>query len=188
MDCVILPVEFLSFEAFARDMHVDVKWSTASENGSGWFNVQRSGDGETFTNIGRVNASGVTYSRMDYQFKDNAPLPGLSYYRLEQVDLDGTATLTHAVPVYFKGTTPSLQVYPNPARDVLVIATEFPSDGYLDWRIVDGAGRTAMSGGAFITEGMQRLELPVGRLDAGVYQVILRQGTAEVGRARFARE
>ena len=188
VDCVILPVEFLSFEAFARDMHVDVKWSTASENGSGWFNVQRSGDGETFTNIGRVNASGVTYSRMDYQFKDNAPLPGLSYYRLEQVDLDGTATLTHAVPVYFKGTTPSLQVYPNPARDVLVIATEFPSDGYLDWRIVDGAGRTAMSGGAFITEGMQRLELPVGRLDAGVYQVILRQGTAEVGRARFARE
>lgn len=85
VDRAILPVEFLSFEAFARDMHVDVKWSTASENGSGWFNLECSGDGETFTNIGRVNASGVTYSRMDYQFKDNAPLPGLSYYRLEQV-------------------------------------------------------------------------------------------------------
>lgn len=188
IDCVILPVELLSFDARAVMDHVDVQWITGSERNSAWFNVQRSSDAEHFEQVGRVAATGTSNAPIDYSLVDRYPLPGLSYYRLEQVDQDGTVSYSEVVPVLFQGKTPPLQVYPNPARDLIHLTMEIPADGNHDWAILDGSGRAVLRGNATLAKGLQRTEIPLGDLDAGAYQFVLRNAGVEVGRARFVKQ
>ncbi len=185
LDC-FLPVELLSFDAKALEDEVEVHWSTASEVNSAWFMVQRSADNETFETIGRVQARGTVSSQTDYAFTDRSPLPGLSYYRLEQVDLDGTVTYTHSVPVRFKPAGATLQLYPNPVREELNLLFE-ASVGTVHWLVLDASGRTALHGNAGASDGPQQLVLPTGALESGAYLLILTQEGNELGRRRFVK-
>lgn len=186
IDC-FLPVEMSEFNAEAREATVDVTWSTSSEIGSAWFDVQRSSDNEHFTDIGRVQASGNSSSRSEYLFVDREPLPGYSYYRLNQVDLDGTAELTHAVPVYFKSKQPMLQVYPNPVRDELYVSLDGATEGQVHWRMLDASGRLASSGNVSAVAGMQQLQIRTAALESGAYMLVLQQNGEELGRKRFVK-
>ncbi|MFN6117698.1 MAG: T9SS type A sorting domain-containing protein, partial [Flavobacteriales bacterium] len=183
-----LPVELLQFDAKAAEAHVDVLWTTVSETSSAWFNVQRSADGEHFTQIGRVNAAGNSVQTLDYSLKDAAPLPGLSYYRLEQVDQDGTVTYSHAVPVYFQGRTPAIALHPTPAMDLVYITLDLPDEGTLSWTVIDQSGRLAKQGTTAGTPGTYQFELPLQGLEAGAYQVELSQGNTRIGRTRFIKQ
>ena len=111
-----LPVELVQFTATRQAAAVRVAWTTASERNSAYFAVQRSADGRTFAEVARVVAQGNSANRRDYTSLDAAPLPGLSYYRLQQVDRDGTFTYSAAVAVRFEGqaVAASLVAYPNP--------------------------------------------------------------------------
>ena len=187
VDCILLPIELISFDARAAETHVDVLWRTGSEQNSAWFDVQRSADGTEFTNIGRVAAAGHSFTSIDYAFVDPTPLPGLSYYRLEQVDLDGSSELSNMVPVFFKGHS-GLQVFPNPAKDLLNMAIELENSGYCDWIVLDGAGRIVAKGGVALDAGAQRTILPLQGLAAGAYQLAVHQNGAEIGRTRFVKQ
>jgi|GEM_PF-1550629 len=111
-----LPVVLLSFTASRQGSAVRVAWATASEQHSAYFLVQRSADGRTFETVEKVAALGTSFSRHDYGTLDAQPLPGLSYYRLRQVDQDGTVAYSPVVAVRFDGqaTSPALVAYPNP--------------------------------------------------------------------------
>jgi hypothetical protein len=114
---ISLPVELLSFTAKPQGSVVRLSWATASEKNSAYFLVQRSADGQRFTDQERVAAQGSSSIRHDYATLDATPLPGLSYYRLRQVDKDGTVAYSPIVAVRFAGQVgePALLAYPNPA-------------------------------------------------------------------------
>ncbi len=187
VDCVILPVELSQFDAAAVNDHVDVDWTTGSELNSAWFNVQRSPDAETFTTVGRVTAAGHSNSPIDYYFKDGSPLPGLSYYRLEQVDVNGDTELSHMVPVFFRGNG-GMQVYPNPAKEELNLSIELATSGYYEWSVLDASGRAVIKGGSAFEAGPQLAAISLRVLESGSYQVVLRRAGAEVARARFVKQ
>lgn len=110
-----LPVEWLSFSAQAVDNeNVVLKWSTASEFENEYFEVQRSSDGKDFTSIGEVASKGEGAKEQGYEFTDFFPLLGDNYYRLQQVDRDGTAENSTIELATIKGDKPSVAVYPNP--------------------------------------------------------------------------
>jgi fibronectin-binding autotransporter adhesin len=113
-----LPVSLLSFTAARQGPAVRVAWATASEQNSAYFLVQRSADGRTFSDVEKVAALGTSFSRHNYATLDATPLAGLSYYRLRQVDADGTNAYSAVVAVRFDGqfAAPALAVYPNPTR------------------------------------------------------------------------
>ena len=112
-----LPVELLTFSATASGPAVRLAWATASEKNAAYFLVQRSSDGRQFADVARQEAQGNTSSRHEYAALDAAPLPGLSYYRLRQVDQDGHVSHSPIVTVRFAGplAAPALVAYPNPA-------------------------------------------------------------------------
>ncbi len=83
-----LPVDLISFSATAEEDRVKLQWSTASEENSELFEIQRSADGRNFETIGKVNARGNSDTTTDYLFYDNDPFSGNNYYRLKQIDLD----------------------------------------------------------------------------------------------------
>jgi hypothetical protein len=96
-----LPVTLLRFDAVPDGNTVACSWITLTERNSEHFTVQRSANGQDFVDLGRVEAAGDSWIAISYGFVDDAPLRGTSYYRLKQVDLDGTSTYSNVVAVQF---------------------------------------------------------------------------------------
>ena len=110
-----LPVTWLDFNAKreGESSAVKVEWSTATEQNSKVFNVQRSLDGLTFETIGQVNAAGNSVTVRHYEYLDNNAPIGRLYYRLVEEDADGASMISKIVFVNGIGSL-SLSLVPNP--------------------------------------------------------------------------
>ncbi|TVT40236.1 hypothetical protein FNT36_12160 [Hymenobacter setariae] len=94
-----LPVTLTTFTGEAQGPAVRLHWQTASERDAEAFVVEVSTDGSTFAPVGRVAAAGTTAQAQHYAFNYQPPQSGLVYYRLRQVDLDGTSHYSPVVAV-----------------------------------------------------------------------------------------
>jgi uncharacterized repeat protein (TIGR03806 family) len=112
------PVEWLFFQAQPQDSVVALTWATAMEVDNRYFGLERSVDGLVFDEIQKVNAVGNSQQMTTYHTDDPQPMPGFSYYRLRQVDLDGRFTHSEVVEVFFHPTALrlGLQAFPNHLR------------------------------------------------------------------------
>jgi fibronectin-binding autotransporter adhesin len=168
---VPLPVKLVLFTAVRQGSAVRVAWVTASEQNSAYFSVQRSADGRTFSDLQRVAAQGSSTSGHDYAALDASPLPGLSYYRLRQVDNDGKEGYSPAVAVRFEGqqTIPTLLAYPNPAtaQGFQVLATNLSTTGGTV-QVFDNLGRLVLTHVAATAEATIQPNRP---LASGIYFV-----------------
>ncbi len=110
-----LPVTLSYFSGKSEGDQVVLNWVTTSEKNNDYFEVQRSGDGKNFVSIGHVNGAGNSNTTLEYVFTDNHPLNGNAYYRLKQVDVNGTASYSDVVAVSFSFVSEAtLDVFPNP--------------------------------------------------------------------------
>ncbi|MEM6395058.1 MAG: T9SS type A sorting domain-containing protein [Bacteroidota bacterium] len=135
-----LPVNLTAFCARATDAaQVALFWATSEEEGNDYFAIERSADGRAFTEIGQVSALGRS-SGGEYDFLDTEPLSGTSYYRLRQVDIDGTTAYYGPRAVSFSDMdTAQVEIFPNPVSDWLTIQPI--SDGLQTVRLIDQQGR-----------------------------------------------
>lgn len=109
-----LPIQLMTFSATLVADGVKLSWTTASETQNDYFSIERSGDGTDFKPIGEKDGNGTTSQRIYYTFTDQEPLNGNNYYRLKQVDEDGTSTYSPVRLARFGKSNP-LAVYPNPS-------------------------------------------------------------------------
>ncbi|MDO7874428.1 hypothetical protein Q5H93_06760 [Hymenobacter sp. ASUV-10] len=141
-----LPVELTEFTAQAlRNVDGLLKWTTASEKNNDHFEVERSANGREFSKIGEVKGQGSKASPTDYALTDTnaAKLASTVYYRLKQVDADGTSSYSPVRAISFtKPTMPSISLWPNPAVDETnVDLSQLPAGTY-DVSLLDATGRT----------------------------------------------
>ncbi|GAB3876197.1 hypothetical protein GCM10028824_33470 [Hymenobacter segetis] len=163
-----LPVELVAFTARAQGTAVALSWRTATEKNSKAFEVERSADGTTFERIATVAAAGSSSAR-SYELLDNN-LPthqSTIYYRLKQVDQDGTFNYSPVRTVALTGAAAGLSLYPNPAHGGA--ATLIGARPGTTVTVVDALGRPVLSTPADAT-GTAALALPAG-LPTGVYVV-----------------
>ena len=90
-----------------------------SESDNDYFNVLRSYDGINFNKIGQIDGAGNSTSKISYEFEDYNVRSGKVYYRLEQVDMNGTATLSETVGLLREQTDGLGEIWPNPANSHL---------------------------------------------------------------------
>ncbi|MBO7433718.1 MAG: T9SS type A sorting domain-containing protein [Salinivirgaceae bacterium] len=111
-----LPVTFAAFTGRQTGNSVVLEWATMSEKDNDYFEIERSLDGVNYVTIGYVGGAGDSDRRIDYTFSDNAPEQGWLYYRLSQVDFDGTrAYADKVVSVQYSGNdVEQLTIVPNP--------------------------------------------------------------------------
>ena len=162
-----LPVELSAFTATSLGRAVQLKWSTASEKNSQAFEVERSLSGTGFERLGTVAAAGSSSSARRYELLD-AKLPAdaaLLYYRLKQVDQDGTFSYSPVRAVVLKAAA-GLNLYPNPATTGAMLTGALPGTVVT---VYDALGRLVTSATTDAT-GTVSLALPVG-LPTGVYVV-----------------
>ncbi|MBL4705036.1 MAG: T9SS type A sorting domain-containing protein, partial [Flavobacteriales bacterium] len=90
LDCSPLPVSLLSYKAQCEDQHTKLEWVTESETNNDYFIIEKNDEHFNFTEIGRVYGAGTTNSIHQYSFVDEEANAKTAYYRLSQVDFDGT--------------------------------------------------------------------------------------------------
>ncbi len=171
LDCTVLPIELLSFEGAADGSLVRLHWATASEKDNDRFEIERSSEGVTFELLGVMDAAGTTVQRTDYHFTDVAPVLGLNYYRLKQVDTDGHFERSDVVAVQYVQASGALLVFPNPGSDaVSVILPEGTARGS-QVVIEDALGRTLRT---FQVDVEHPVLVPTDALPTGAYVLSLR--------------
>ncbi len=110
---IILPIDMIDFSAYGQKESVLLTWATGSELNNEYYDIERSGDGITYESIGTVNGAGTFEGRSDYQFTDNQPLSEYNYYRIRNVDFDGSYALSNVIAIEFKSEN-GIVLYPNP--------------------------------------------------------------------------
>ncbi|GAB4262364.1 MAG: hypothetical protein Kow0027_29830 [Saprospiraceae bacterium] len=109
-----LPVELTRFVASEMNESIVLEWATASELNNAGFEVQRSADGSLWEKIGWVDGHGTSLDFNVYVFEDFKPLKGVNYYRLQQVDYDGSMEYSPIVVVDMELSVQEPVIFPNP--------------------------------------------------------------------------
>lgn len=171
-----LPVEFSSFAARQSESHSNLYWVTASEINASHFEVEHSQDGREFAYIGKVAATGFSQTESSYDFLHKDPGTGTHYYRLKQIDCDGSYDYSDVRSVRFEGSGAGaeLAVYPNPATTYATITIQ--AEVYTV-RVFDQSGR-------LVTQLNNTTQLDVSDWTAGVYLVQLLDATGQALEAK----
>lgn len=159
MPFTTLPITLVAFDAVATSDGVQLNWTTASEKHNERFTVERSPDALAFSPVLQLPGAGNSSEMLQYAATDNTPLPGISYYRLRQTDIDGTSTLSPVVVVEGHGKADVFSVFPNPS-DAPVIELPAAAVGkHLDIHSMTGV---LLYSGMLSTTGFQSASLGAG--------------------------
>jgi hypothetical protein len=159
-----LPITLISLTAERKQNGVDVTWTTASEINNDYFIVQRSKDGMCFEDAGVQKGAGNSNQKNCYVYCDTNPYKGISYYRLQQNDKDGSSAYSSIVSVDLEEDNLDWQVYPNPTSGQFKIRLNDQEIQSITIEIKDLMGRiyfskslTMEEDGAFKMEPEQKL-------------------------------
>jgi hypothetical protein len=155
-----MPVELLDFSVRKDETKVLVSWSTASEFNNKGFEVQRSSNGVDWQVLGFIDGHATTDRLITYSFIDDQPSFNMNYYRLKQIDFDGSYDFSNINMVDFSSDV--IKVFPNPAVDQINFSEEYRGS----YVVYNSLGEVVLSG--FVTTSIQ-----VDQLKAGVYFIRL---------------
>jgi hypothetical protein len=177
-----LPVELASVDAKVTGSEsIQLTWQTASESNNAGFEVQRrTGEKKSWKQVGFVESraeNGTTTDAQSYKFRDESvPFEADSLtYRLRQVDVDGSASVSDEVTVH--RTVDELRLlgtFPNPARSQATVRYTVGRAQEVSIQLYDVLGRQVKTVVSQTKDGRQELQMNVSDLASGVYLLRLR--------------
>ncbi|MBF9223078.1 T9SS type A sorting domain-containing protein [Hymenobacter sp. BT662] len=157
-----LPVQLSHFGAQRQaDKAVAVQWSTASEKNAERFEVQRSLNAHDFVTVATTQAQGTSSKGTAYAVLDKTAPAAVLYYRLRQVDRDGTVAFSPVVSIAGTGETAKVLLYPNPTSSSL----SFIAEAATPYRVLNQVGQVLLQG----TTEAGTAKVSVETLPAGLY-------------------
>ena len=168
-----MPVELASFTAAVSEKGITLSWITASETNNLGFEIQRSLDEKTFQKVGFVKGNGTSTKSHAYSFVDESAHGNTYYYRLKQVDLDGTFELSKILTV--NGAIPLRyaleQNYPNPFNPRTSITFQLKKDGKVTLKIYNAVGQCAATlvDGKKMKAGSHNISWNAANFPSGLY-------------------
>ncbi len=193
---VSLPVSLINFSGYKSGSKNVLKWTTATEQNSRGFDVQRSGDGVSYSSIGYVNSravNGNSTTELNYSFDDSSPLVSKkNYYRLRQVDTDSRSKLSNVVVI--SGDKPKIAgiggIFPNPASQLINVIVESPQREDVTMVVMDVSGKTIKQKLVNVEMGSNTVPVEIGNLASGSYlvKVISRLSEGESAVSKFVKQ
>jgi hypothetical protein len=186
-----LPVELLYLNAKANKLDAIVRWSTASEVNCRGFAIERSMDGTTFTEINFVKGAGNSNNTALYSYQDVDVFTKtqLVYYRLKQVDFDGSYTYSDVVNVKQEQIqTEQIAVYPNPIVNDVTVELESLKAGNAEIMITDITGKLIDKVAVEINQGFNKYTLnQTQQLTHGLYMITIVQNGQTIYNNKFVK-
>lgn len=161
-----LPVEFLRESAECNHKEVVVKWSTASEQNSDFFMVERSLDGTNFSPIAKIPAAGNSSVIKNYYALDTDPYSGTSFYRVREQDFN-TSSMTSGVMTVNGCTGDDVFVYGTEGG--LAVNINALEDGQYNVELYDMLGQKLVNEVKNVVAGNNHLKLSVGNISSAIY-------------------
>jgi hypothetical protein len=162
-----LPVHFSSLNVNrTNDTRVAITWTTASEQNSKGFYVQKNvaGEWKDVAFVFSQTDDGNSTSALNYSFNDKNTDKGISQYRIQQVDLDGKVSYSDIRAIRNEAVTSKVVVYPNPSTDGKINVVFEDNDGLRDVVVNDMQGKIVRS-----FKGFSNNILAIDRLTTGFY-------------------
>jgi hypothetical protein len=170
----IIPVELTSFTAIAKDDNVLLNWITSTETNNMGFDIERRStkSNSGWQKLGFINGKGTTTEKYNYSFVDKNPAEGKSFYRLRQIDFDGTSKIYNSVEVDFETVKEySLsQNYPNPFNPSTEINYTLTKSGNVTLKVYNLLGSeiaTLVNG--FMEAGKHSVKFDANDITSGIY-------------------
>ncbi len=177
-----LPVELTAFSATPSGNSVTLEWSTASELNNQGFFIQRSINGSDFIDLTFIDGKGTTTNQTNYAYVDENLYPEKYYYRLKQIDFDGTYKFSKTIEVIVL-ITPDVfelsQNYPNPFNPSTSIKFVSGSNERMTLKIYNLVGQEiALLFNEAVDAGkVYEITFDAANLTSGVYFYSLTQGS-----------
>lgn len=164
-----LPVELTEFKGTLQNNKTALlQWTTASENNSKHFELEKSFDGTSYRKIAIIAAAGTSTTERNYQYVDREPLTENNYYRLRSVDLDNNSKLSTVVLLKLAGAQQDMQVLGNPFKNKILVRFVKPPEAKAELRLTDMNGRLVAR--RAIGPGEQQIAFAIpGTVAAGSY-------------------
>jgi Secretion system C-terminal sorting domain len=174
----LVPVIFTSYDVRCSDKGVILNWTTASEQNSDKFEIQRSANGIDWKTISNVSAAGNSNSASNYKYLDVNN--GLSFYRIRQVDIDGRFTYTTIKQTDCKANLQDIFIYPVPAKDILNVVIKSEKSIRIQLLIFDMQGKMVKKMDAPIIAGNNNFRVNLSGLVSGDYLIRTNDARLEI--------
>ncbi|HEV3223823.1 MAG TPA: T9SS type A sorting domain-containing protein [Puia sp.] len=135
---IALPIVLLYFKGSCSGSEQDISWATGEEINMKSIELIYSGDGVTFSRLADITPKG---SNNDYNFVNNAPLPGNNYYRLKMIDQDGSISYSAILNINCEKISDKISVGPNPFVNSFNLSIETTSTGQATITLYDAMGK-----------------------------------------------
>jgi hypothetical protein len=167
--CAPLPIKLVSFNAYKEDGNVKIVWQTIEEKNNQYYVIEKSTDGINYQTVTTIDGNRNSTRLLTYTEYDFTPYAGISYYRLKQIDYDGTYTYSSIAVVNFDGNT-EWTVFPNPSVDgSFTIRSNFSEDDIMSVTVTDVTGNRVR----YYADSDYTQEMKVSGLAAGLYIVTI---------------
>lgn len=183
-----LPVELLYFEATDVAGKTMLSWETMAEINNDYFIIEKSTDGSNWNEIATIPGAGNSTESIYYTHLDYDPCGESCYYRLTQVDFDGTSEVFKAIQVGGDQEREfSISVSPNPVFGNVNVVFIAPEDGVFDFSVLSQNGQVVDQAQLMGVQGVNQFSYQADLLDKGVYFFIVRDQQGNVTQERVIR-
>ncbi|MCL6494339.1 MAG: T9SS type A sorting domain-containing protein [Ignavibacterium sp.] len=171
LDTSIIPVELTNFSAEQINNTILLNWTTVTETNNLGFEIFRSFDLKNWEYIGFIPGFGTTTDKQNYSFIDSKINNEQLYYKLKQVDLDGSFKFSEIISIKILIKDFELkQNFPNPANPTTNISFSIPQRSFVKINLYSSNGELVQQ---IINEekekGIYSIEINLSNLASGVY-------------------
>ena len=166
-----LPISLLSFNGYHVEKGNYLHWSTASEENSKSFIIERSFDGNSFEAIGTLEGAGNSNAQIAYNYLDEQPGKEINYYRLKMLDLDGDFAYSSVIAIRSESILVNSFVLnsSNPNTGELNLSVVSATAGEGVFKIIDIIGRKVYQKSIYLNSGINAIMLYPELISAGTY-------------------
>jgi len=168
-----LPVHFILFTLNCQNNTSKLNWKTAQEVNSLQFAVQKSNDGINFTTIATIPAAGNSSVEKSYSFTDSSIISGMSYYRIAEIDIDGSIQYTGINRTDCGFIQNEIRGWPNPAQQQFFIQINTTAISPVIIKAFDSKGALVTIQSTTLLQGSNQLSINTSKLAAGIYTIAI---------------
>ncbi|MEZ4887599.1 MAG: SdrD B-like domain-containing protein [Chitinophagales bacterium] len=174
---ITVAVELLDFSGEVQETGNLLNWITATEINNDFFTLYHSMDKVNFKAISVVDGAGNSSNANTYNFLHRDAPNGVSYYRLDQTDFDGTTTSSNIISlIRGEGGFGIVEVMPVPTRDIVNLTFTSKEDAEVQGTLHDVSGKVLASFKVDAKGGLNTIKVDVSRYPIGVYLLTINNG------------